>query len=259
MALGDNNKKQNYENTHYSRLRFNNNEEKKMLSFSFWKGFLKVAISNIKESYSGVEYEELAYIHLSPNKAYILKSQLLDFINLKDHATTNMSVGVDTGLTDTKNFIAIGNTNTSSEKDIQRSLCIGKVSPDGKIIEKTNFNFNHQYHFGIEWTNIEKMDCSTNYIDDVELNLLITILDEYIKAMTGATAYSVMDMGRFDYSRINTKIELMMNALGIEPKSSKQNNSSNSYFNRNGLGAASPENMNRARSERTTIEDLMEE
>ena len=37
MALGDNNKKQNYENTFYSRLKFTNYDEKKMLSFSYWK------------------------------------------------------------------------------------------------------------------------------------------------------------------------------------------------------------------------------
>ena len=231
---------------------------KKTLSFSFWKGNLKISISEIKESYSGVEYEELAYIHLSPNKAQILKAQLIDFMNLEDTATTNISVGVDTGMNDTKNFIAIGNTNTSTDDDIQRTLCIGKVSPDGKVLEKTDFNFNHQYHFGIKWTDVRTMDCETKFRDNTELELFIIVLDEYIKSMTGAMAYSVMDMGRFDYSRINTKIELVMNALGLEVKgSSKPNyNSSNSYFNKNGLGAASPENTNRARSERTTIEDL---
>lgn len=257
MALGDQNKKQNYENSYFSRTKFSNYEDKKTLSFSFWKGNLKVSINEIKESYSGIEYEELAYIHLSPNKAQILKSQLIDFINLEDSATTSLFVGVDTGISDTKNFIAIGNTTDSSEKDIQRVLCIGKVSPDGKVLEKTDFKFNHNYHFGIEWTNVQNMDCETKFKNNVELELFIILLEEYIKSMTGAMAYSVMDMGRFDYSRINTKIELVMNALGVEVKSNKQqNNSSNSYFNKNGLGAASPENTNRARSERTTIEDL---
>ena len=81
MALGDNtnNKKQNYEDTFYSRTKFTNYEEKKMLSFSFWKGFLKIAINDIKESGSGIEYNELSVIHLSPIKAHILKEQLLYF------------------------------------------------------------------------------------------------------------------------------------------------------------------------------------
>ena len=65
MALGDNNKKQNYENTFYSRLKFTNYDEKKMLSFSYWKGNLKVTINGVKESATGIEYEELSVIYLS--------------------------------------------------------------------------------------------------------------------------------------------------------------------------------------------------
>ena len=256
MALGDN-KKQNYENTFYSRLKFTNYDEKKMLTFSFWKGFLKVAINNMKESATGVEYEELSVIHLSPVKAQILKEQLVTFRSMKDSATTNKSFGVDTGIGETKNFIAIGNIPSSKEDDIQRTLFIGKVDINGNLLECNNFNFNHQYHFGIEWSDVKSMKFDTTYQDNTELDLFIVLLDEYIKAITGATAYSVMDMGRFDNSRINTKIELVMNKLGIETKSSKQA-SSESYFNKNGLGsgAASPENNNRARSQRTSIEDI---
>ena len=257
MALGDNNKKQNYENTFYSRLKFTNYDEKKMLSFSYWKGFLKIAISNIKESAMGIEYEELSVLHLSPIKAQILKEQLFTFRNMKDSETTNKSFGIDTGIGETKNFIAIGNTDSSKKDDIQRTLLIGKVDVNGNLLEGNSFNFNHQYHFGIEWTDVKSMKCTTTYHDNIELDLFITVLDEYVKAMTGAIAYSVMDMGRFDNSRINTKIELVMNKLGIESKSSKQA-SSESYFNKNGLGsgAASPENTNRARSQRTSIEDI---
>ena len=258
MALGDTNKKQNYEETYYSRMRFTNYEEKKMLSFSFWKGFLKIAINNIKDSGSGVEYDELSVIHLSPIKAHILKEQILQFKSLEDTCTTNKSVGVDTGIGETKNFIAIGNTENSNENDIQRTLFIGKVDINGTLLEGNSFNFNHQYHFGIEWTDIQKMECTTNYQDNTELDMLIILLDEYVSSITGATAYTVMDMGRFNNSRINTKIELVMSKLGIEFKSSKQA-SSESYFNRNGLGAgaASPENTNRARSQRTSIDDIV--
>ena len=114
MALGDNNKKQNYENTFFSRLKFTNYEEKKMLSFSFWKGYLKVAINNMKESGTGVEYEELSAIHLSPIKAQILKEQLVGFRSLEDTATTNISVGIDTGIGETKNFLAVALRDNSS-------------------------------------------------------------------------------------------------------------------------------------------------
>ena len=255
MALGDNNKKQSYENTFFSRIKFTNYNEKKSLSFSFCKGLLKVTINEIKETFSGLEYGELASIYLSPNKAFILKNQLLTLKSLKDSATTTNAYGVDAGIGEVKSFIAFGNTPESTKDDIQRFLIIGKVQPDGTVVERTSFNFNHKYYFGIEWSNVDKMDCSTTYQNDVELDMFIVLLDEYIKAINGACAYSVIDMGRFDYSRINTKIELVMNKLGIESKSSKQT-SSESYFNKNGLGADSPENTNRARSQRTSIEDI---
>ena len=258
MALGDNtnNRKQNYEETYYSRLKFTNYEDKKMVSFSYWKGFLKICINNVKESGVGVEYDEIAAIHLSPTKAHILKEQLIYFRNMEDSATTNKSFGVDTGIGETKNFIAIGNTASSTENDAQRVLSIGKVDINGNLLEGNEFNFNHQYHFGIEWSNLQAMECTTNYNDNTELDMLIILLEQYVIAMTGATAYSVMDLGRFNNSRINTKIELVMNKLGIETKSSKQA-SSESYFNKNGLGAASPENNNRARSQRTSIDDIV--
>ena len=260
MALGDNtnNKKQNYEETYYSRMRFTNYEDKKMLSFSFWKGFLKIAISDIRESATGagIEYDEIGSIHLSPTKAHILKEQILQFRSLEDSATTNKSFGVDTGIGENKNFIAIGNKETSSEDDIQRTLFIGKVDINGNLLEGNQFNFNHKYHFGIEWKDLQAMEFDANYLDNTELDMFIVLLDQYISAMSGAIAYSVMDLGRFNNSRLNTKIELVMNKLGIETKSSKQA-SSESYFNKNGLGAASPENNNRARSQRTSIDDIV--
>ena len=52
------------------------------LGFAFWKGLLKVSISQAKQTYSGTEYEELTYIHLSPLKAKLL-SDILKKMYLK--------------------------------------------------------------------------------------------------------------------------------------------------------------------------------
>lgn len=259
MALGDN-KKQNYDEVYYSRMKFTNYEENKMLSFSFWKGLLKISINNVKDNRSTVEYEEISSIYLSPTKAHILKEQLLVFKSLEDTNTTNRSFGVDTGIGENKNFIAIGNTGNSTDDDIQRTLFIGKIDINGNLLEGNSFNFNHNYNYGIQWTDVQNMKFNTDFVDNTELDMFIIILDQFVSSITGAMAYSVMDMGRFNNSRLNTKIGLVMNKLGIESKSSRVT-TSESYFNKNGLGsgAASPENTNRARSERTTIEDLMEE
>ena len=258
MALGDSTKKQNFENNYFSRAKFNNYEAKRMISFCFWKGYLKIVMNEIIESYSGVEYKERTYIHLSPNKAYLLKEQLEKFLYLPKEESKIQCVGVDTGINSLKNFIAIGYTENKDDL----SLTIGKLdTTSGNITEKYSYTFNQNYHYGIQWSDLDKMKFDSVYNDRLELENLLIILDEYVKSMTGAMAYSVLDLGRFDYTRLNNKTDAIIQHLGIDYKSSKQqfsgnSGTSNSYFNKNGLGAASPENTNRARSERTTIEDL---
>jgi hypothetical protein len=51
--------------------------------------------------------------------------------------------------------------------------------------------------------------------------------------MTGAIAYSFIEQNKYDNSRINTKLELIAEKLGVEFTGGKYNNnkSSNSIFN----------------------------
>ena len=158
-------------------------------------------------------------------------------------------------MSDTRNIIAVGNDPSSTSEGIKRFLVIGKVDPNGTLLNPVRFDFNFNYNFSIEWFDLYKMDCAKNFDNDLELDMFIAVLDQFTNAMTGAMAYSVMDMGRFDYSRINTKIESVMKALGIDTgKGNGTGDQSNSYFNRN--GAASPQNSNRGRSTNMSIEDL---
>lgn len=254
MALGDNNSKNtNNENTFYSRVKFKNGDLS--LGFSFWKGLLKVSISQAKQTYSGTEYEELTYIHLSPLKAKLL-SDILKKMYLPLSFNDSKTYGVDTGITDVRNIISFGNDVTASKKDsIKRYVTIGKVDPDGNLQNPVRFDFNSNYHFAIEWNDFEKMDCNKAYDNDLEIDIFIIVLDQFVESMTGAHSYGVMDMMRFDNSRINTKIELVMDKLGIERKGNKGSGDlSNSFFNKN--GAASPQNSNRGRSNSTTMEDI---
>lgn len=254
MALGDgNNNNQNYDPTYFSRIRFKN--DGLSLGFSFWKGLLKISITKAKETGSGYEFDELAYIHLSPLRAKELSDVLKDFVN-RPYNEKNM-FGVDAGSSDTRNIIVFGVDHHTSTKDsIKRYVIVGKVSPDGNLIDPVRFDFNSDYHFSIEWKDLDKMDCSKVYNNDLEINMFIHVLDQFYLAMTGAMSYSVMDMGRFDNSRLNTKIGLIMDKLGIERAGGNKTytGGSNSYFNRSGAG--SPQNTNRGRSESRSIEDL---
>ena len=56
-----------------------------------------------------------------------MKEQLIAFRSLKDSATTNKSVGIDTGIGETKNFIAVGNT--ASSKEVVTVILFGNNTP----------------------------------------------------------------------------------------------------------------------------------
>lgn len=248
MALGSGNNKEYFENTFYSRIKFRNSDEI-TLGFAFWKGLLKINLSQIKAGTN--EYEEIAVIHLSPMKAKLLKDKL-EYLKTLDYNDTRL-FGVDTGITDTRNIIAFGNDATSTKDGIKRYLVIGKVDPNGTLLNPVRFDFNFDFNFSIEWIDLNKMDCSKSYDNNLEMDMFIAVLEQFVNSMTGAMAYSVMDMARFDLSRVNTKIETVMEKLGIETKRGG-GDQSNSYFNKN--GAASPQNSNRGRSNNMTIEDL---
>ena len=260
MALGDNNsqkKDQKFEDTYYSRIKFNNREDKLSLGFSFWKGLLKISISSEKANYNSVTYEELIAIHLSPLKAMLLAKELEKFLSPENFETSTIEgYGINTGLSETQSIIKFNNE-FAADGVVNKIVTIGKVDPNGVISNDITFAFNTDYHYSVEWANFSKMDCEKFYDNRVELELFLAVLKEFATAMIGATSYSVMDMGRFNNSRINTKIDLIMDALNIERKSSKDSggNSSNSFFNNN-AGAAGKDNTNRGRSNRTSIDDI---
>ena len=252
MALGDGNNKNNgsktnYENSYFSRIKFNNRDQKLSLGFSFWKGLLKVSISEEEVSSTGVKYNEVASIHLSPMKAKLLHGILVNEIIT---GKKKQSFGINTGMGETQSLITFGFEND----DIYVTIC--KLSPEGVISDSVKFTFNSNYHYDITYNNFDKMDFVQNFRNMAEIEMFATVLDEYVKSVTGAVGYGVMDMIRFDMSRVNTKLDLVMESMGIERKSSYQpsGSASNSYFNKN--GAASSTNSNRGRSEHRSLEDM---
>ena len=110
MALGsnyqNNNQNQNsmWEPSYYSRLRIKNPEQNLALTFTFWKGTLKVSITETGSSQEG-RNNELAYIHLSPTKARILAEGVK---RVSANSEGKEIYGVDTGTGETRGFIAIG-------------------------------------------------------------------------------------------------------------------------------------------------------
>ena len=239
MALGDTNSKSSgkvYENTFYSRIRFRN-QDKLSLAFQFRSGLLVVAISEEKD---GFQYEEKTKISLSPNKARILRDQLIEFRNqvIAGGADPNKAYGVNAGLKETVSFLAFHATDEVSPSGIQGyAVTIGKVDGAGKVSDIFDFVFNLDYHYGLIWDNLKNMEFEKEVKDLLELDVFIAVLDEFIGTASGATGYSVFDIGRYEIHRI---INPVYEKLGIERgKSSGSSGNGTNYFNNSNTGSRS--------------------
>ena len=240
MALGDDNKngnKGNYENEFFSPTKLVNYNEKMSIGFSFWKRMLKITISKINEGDSSDKYDKLAYVHLTPDKA----SMLLEALK-KARETPDVTFGVDSGMSETKNVSAFTNT------DKGMIFTIAKVDLNGKITDQFDYLFDKESAYTLSWKDFQSMDFERTPLPENEIDRFALVLEQFVVSMTGAVPYGVCDMNRFDNSRINTKLNKICEKMGIEFKGGKGGySSSNSYFSRNGGGA---------KSESTTMDDI---
>lgn len=222
MAIGDNGTNNNnsnklYESTYYSRLKFKN--DKLSLSVSFRSGLLILEINELKDDF---KYESMETIYLSPTKALLLSEEIKKF---KEYLATGdiipgKAFGVNAGMNDKISFIGIH----ANENKIPM-ITIGKFDSNGQITEQATINLNVDYHYALEWNDINTMDVSKCYYDNAELDQLITLLEDFSRYMNGAIGYSVADTSRFDYNRMYKKLDPIYDKLGIERKTSNSNGS----------------------------------
>lgn len=241
MAVGDrgntnNNNGSNgnklFENTYYSRLRFKSKDAPLSLGFSFRSGLLIMEISELKD---GFKYEPLEGIYLSPTKAGLFAKEIekfREYLNQGD-IIPGKAFGVNAGMAEKISYVGI---HANENKDIM--LTIGKFDGEGNILEQATFTFNKEYHFALEWENIETMDVAKSYNDMVEIDQLYYIMKDFARSMNGVIGYSVADIARFDQARILKKMDPIFDKLGIERYSgngsSYSGNRSNNFLDNTG-------------------------
>lgn len=214
MAIGDNNNNNNsgktYENTYYSRLRIKNADSKLALAPTFRSGLLNLEISELKE---GFKYESLIGIFLSPTKARLLANEILKFKKYlnSEEIVPGKAFGVNAGMNDKVSYIGFH----ANEKRVPL-VTIGKIDGSGNITEQVTIELNVDYHFALEWENINTMDVVKAYDNNVEIDQLYELVYDFGRSMSGASAYSTIDLGRFDHSRILRKMDPIYDKLGIE-------------------------------------------
>ena len=221
MAIGgtynannsDGGNKKLYENTYYSRLKVKNDSAKLALGYSYRSGNLIVEASEIKE---GFHYDLIESVFISPTKALLFSKEIDKFIEYLNESKIDekKAFGITTGMGEKVSYIGF-----SADKEKHIYLTLGKIDGSGNITNSVPVPFNSDYHYAIEWNNIDAMDLEKVQYEDVELIQFQNMVKDFARSMSGALAYSVLDLGRFDIAGIKSKMDPIYDKLGIEKRS----------------------------------------
>lgn len=238
MSLGstyNNNQSTNKgpEVTVYSAYRMNNADSKidaTCITFRFWRQSLCVGIfprKNTGNDEISFDMDNGITIYLSHTKARILKHELELF--MKDPVSYN-AVGVPSG----QAAITISN-GAEYGKDCP-VLTIRKVTETGEVVSSFAYEFKKDYHFSIRNYDGKTYDQAYDDYQNLEIEQFITVLDEYCKAATMATAFTVMEQNKYNRTRLDNKIDAIASSLGVETArsgGSGQRKYNNTFFNNN--------------------------
>lgn len=265
MALGNsyqrgNNNDKNTDPTIYCPIQFRNNEgvDPSSLSFSYWNKLLKISISPMIEpkpgdAYVSYDHKNNIYIHINYMKAKILHDEITEF--LKDTSKLN-SIGINSGA---NGLLTISN---GKEFGINSPvLVIRKMDENGGILSSYAYQFNNASYYN-SIRNFDEKSLKYDTIDcpNAELLVMQEILRTYYESSTYATAYTVVDTSNYGSSRIQGKLDQLLENAGIETGGNKRGGGGGgkSFFNR-GSGGGSNDPVSSASRSQTTIDDLSSE
>ena len=250
MAIGDFNSgnnqsnKENKEATYYSRLKFNNASTTKSLKITFWGGLMIISMEELNKNDSGSfnrsNNQPLEVIRLSINKAKILYNQLVDFKayieDEKSKIDPNMAFGCTSGLGKDLPYIGFSAVEVKDDGETRRMpICtMGKIDNDGNIVSSHTFEFdNTSYLYGLNWSDISKMEAEKTMYPLLELDTLMDALRNFYENMSGAAGYSLLDLARYELNKNNRRFDDIYDKLGIQRIQQKQyqNQSSNNFLN----------------------------
>ena len=244
----------------YSPYAFANPDSKvdqTKLFATFCLGLLKLEIlpkiQNSDKPFATYDNKAGVAIYLSHTKARIL---LKEMEAMEADPSIATSVAVDSGRrADNQGIIQI--SNGAEFGTTNRCVVIRKLAMDesGKIYVASSFaNELHEDNYNYSIRNFNANDPTQFdkvYHNDIEWDELKDLLDSFIKAQTGAIAYSVMEQMKYTTSPINTKLDLVMEKMGIEKPSYNRNQAGTSFFSGN-----SGNNNSSNNTQQRTIDDI---
>lgn len=240
----------------YSNYRMNNAESQidaTCLTSRFWKGNLCLSIyprKNTGNDEVSFDMDNGITIYLSHTKARILKNELELF--LKDPITyTGNGVPSGSAAVTISNGVEYGK-NTPV-------LTIRKVNEGGTVVASFAYEFKSNYYYAIRNYDGKNFDSAYDEYRNLEIEQLITLLDEYVKASTNAVAFTVMDQRKYSVARMEGKLDAIAQSMGVElPKggNTQKRYNNNSYFNNNSGGNGGYSSQSGVSYGAATIDDL---
>ena len=234
MALGnyDNNSKQKDSLNVYSPYKMSNTEgiDPSALNFTFCIGMLKMSISPKKPGDQiAFDHDKAIGVYLTHVKAKMLSDEIKYMLKHKGEVH---NVSVSTGKDGLVTF--------SDGQELQTNkytLLIRTIDENGVPTTNYAYEFKDDYHFSMRNYDPNNPSAYDKVMHDtIEIDMFLNLLDEYYRAWTGADGYIVANSLKYWNSKVNTKIESIMEKMGIDITkngnySHKQNN--NSFFNNN--------------------------
>lgn len=232
MALNNytgasNNAKQNLPTrpTVYSAMSFANPVspvDPTRLSASYWNRMLKLTITprlqTGNESEINWDKNQHISIHLTHIKAYMFEKEIERF--LMDPETYNSS-----GVISNETMITISNGSEFGANGI--FIVIRKLNLETmETLSSYTYEMNRDYHFVVRNYNENGVTFTRNFDDYalVEVNELRVMLQEYVKAMTNAGAYAVVDQLDYRFNKVDNNMKQIAGALGVTLGNPQNNN-----------------------------------
>ena len=206
--------------------RFNNGEssvDKTCITFSLWKQNLRIGIYPRKNNTEEVTFDmdNGINVYLNHTRARILCEEFKNFLR-NPELYSGSGVPSAQGIITISNGAEFGTTNPV--------IVIRKLDEIGNVISSYAYECKSDFYFSVRGYNGGK-EFSKEYdsFKYMEVQCMITMLEEYYKAMTYTIAHTFLDANRYNHDRLQTRLNSICDKMGIEVKNSGNSNRGSSY------------------------------
>jgi len=197
------------------------------LMTAMWNGMLKFYIvprTIISAGKYDWDIKSSTAIYFNPHKAKMFSDILKRY---KENPESNDGLGVICG----KSLITINNGKSFDKESYHSALRIIRFNKENSVEAEAAYQLNTDYYPMISQVGITdgviNYQQNTHAFQDIELDMIIDQLDQFVLSMTNAMAYSYMDATNKESQRIRNGIDNIITRVGAEPAWKKINKKAN--------------------------------